>query len=386
MAPPKFPTTPNTLEAGPRMPTTISVLAARGRRLPQLWLLGLGLAGCAVGQPAPAPVPATPTLGYLATALDSIQRNALTSAGVNWGSVRREAFRLARAARSPAGTYPAIRFALRALGDEHSFLQLSDSLRATERAERGEAPADDLPESNGRAESAFGGRMRPEAAVHESGGNRFWYVFMPQGRRNSLFAEQFQASLARVDSAAPCSWIVDLRGNGGGDMWPMLAGLGPLFGDGFVGGSVGADQRSDRWYYEHGQAIYQDATGRREMFAEVRNPYHLAGQAQVAVLIDRGTASSGEAMAIAFRGRANARSFGERSYGASTSTRGVLLADGANIVLAVSVFADRNGTMYRHGITPDVVTPPATALPARDHDVTIQAAAAWLGNGAACRR
>jgi C-terminal processing protease CtpA/Prc len=105
------------------------------------------------------------------------------------------------------------------------------------------------------------------------------------------------------------------------------------------------------WYHEHGQAIYQDATGRREMFAEVRNPYHLAGQAQVAVLIDRRTASSGEAMAIAFRGHANTRSFGERSYGASTSTRGVLLADDANIVLAVSVFADRNGTMYRHGIT-----------------------------------
>jgi carboxyl-terminal processing protease len=368
------------------MLTKMRPRAARRRRLPRLWYLGFGLAGCALRQPAPAPAAATPALAYLETALDSIQRNALTSASVNWGSIRREASRLARDARSPVGTYPAIRFALRALGDDHSFLQLSDTLRAAERAERGEAPADDLPASNGREPSVFGGRMRPEAAVHESAGKRFGYLFMPQGRRNSAFAEQFQASLARVDSAAPCGWIVDLRGNGGGDMWPMLAGLGPLLGDGFVGGSVGADRRSDRWYYEHGQAIDQDATGRREVFAEVRSPYHLAGQAPVAVLIDRGTASSGEAMAIAFRGRPDTRHFGERSYGASTSTRGVMLADGANIVLAVSVFADRNGTMYRHGITPDVVTPPATALPARDHDVTIQAAAAWLGNGATCRR
>jgi len=44
-------------------------------------------------------------------------------------------------------------------------------------------------------------------------------------------------SCASADRDDLIGWIVDLRGNGGGNMWPMLAGVGPVLGEGVVGSS-----------------------------------------------------------------------------------------------------------------------------------------------------
>jgi hypothetical protein len=41
---------------------------------------------------------------------------------------------------------------------------------------------------------------------------------------------------------------VDLRGNGGGNMWPMLAGVGPVLGEGIVGWIVYNNREYEREY------------------------------------------------------------------------------------------------------------------------------------------
>ena len=51
-------------------------------------------------------------------------------------------------------------------------------------------------------------------------------------------ADQLQAAVQAQDRAGLVGWIVDLRQNGGGDMWPMLAGVGPVLGDGPAGSFV----------------------------------------------------------------------------------------------------------------------------------------------------
>lgn len=63
-------------------------------------------------------------------------------------------------------------------------------------------------------------------------------------------------------------------------------------------------------------------------------------------VFNRGTASSGEALAVVFKGRDRSRGFGEEAYGASTTTFGFKMPDSLNIVLAVSTFQDRNGISY----------------------------------------
>ncbi|MSO60642.1 MAG: hypothetical protein EXQ50_00875 [Acidobacteria bacterium] len=67
------------------------------------------------------------------------------------------------------------------------------------------------------------------------------------------------------------------------------------------------------------------------------------------------TASSGEAIAIAFRGRSSTRLFGAMTRGLTTSNRVFPLSDGALLNLTTAAFADRTGTPYREGVTPDEV-------------------------------
>lgn len=322
---------------------------------------------------------------YLEAALDSLEVVALTRASVDWPSVRRETRELARGATSTVQTYPAIRHALTRLADDHSFLQLSDSLAALEALARAGGDAEDV-QPPPTSPSPFGTRMEPELELVERDWGVVGFVFMPQGRRSDTFAASFQAGLAELATARPCGWVVDLRGNGGGNMWPMLAGLGPLLGDGVVGGSIDADGARSAWIYRDGAAIYRDTSGGEQAFARVTEPLRLEGATTpIAVLHDRGTASSGEAMAIAFRGHPETRSFGERTYGASTSTRGVRLADGANMVVATDVFVDRNGTAYRAGVEPDEVVPPPDTVPPLESDTTVARALEWLSRTRACR-
>jgi carboxyl-terminal processing protease len=50
------------------------------------------------------------------------------------------------------------------------------------------------------------------------------------------FANDIRSQIKKVDTQNEInSWIVDLRGNNGGDMWPMLGGLNALINDGIVG-------------------------------------------------------------------------------------------------------------------------------------------------------
>jgi C-terminal processing protease CtpA/Prc len=93
----------------------------------------------------------------------------------------------------------------------------------------------------------------------------------------------------------------------------------------------------------------------------------------VAVLTDGSVASSGEAIVIAFRARADTRSFGTPTCGLSTGVQGFPLSDGATLFLAVSVMADRTRTAYGAQVTPDEIVPDAAQA--------VERAVAWLREG-----
>jgi hypothetical protein len=61
------------------------------------------------------------------------------------------------------------------------------------------------------------------------------------------------------------------------------------------------------------------------------------------------------AVAVAFRGRPNTRSFGKPTQGKSTANQGVPLKDGATLVVTVATFQDRRGNVYGGPIIPDEI-------------------------------
>ena len=195
-----------------------------------------------------------------------------------------------------------------------------------------------------------------------------------QARKQAAIA--LQAGIQEQDDGNRCGWVVDLRGNSGGNMWPMLLGMGPLLGDAKGADPVGmfllADKRQP-WAYREG-AVWLDGksvVGSRHTQYTLRNP-----GAPVAVLFGPRTASSGEASVLAFRGRAASRSFGQPSAGYSTANTPQRLPDGSLLLLTGSVIADRNGVGDGNRLQPDVIV-------AEGQDATT-AAQAWLLAQPAC--
>lgn len=168
-------------------------------------------------------------------------------------------------------------------------------------------------------------------------------------------------------------------------MYPMLAGIGFVLGEGHLGtfispvASAGshADAEHD-WFYRDGAAgVITGAQQIKE--TEIKSdPPALGGPPFVAVLIDSGTVSAGEAVAISFMGRPRTRFFGAHTYGLSTGNATFRLSDGATLVLCESLEADRNHHIYPDGVEPDVVLPEPALLPREEDDPVIQAAEQWL--------
>jgi len=176
-------------------------------------------------------------------------------------------------------------------------------------------------------------------------------AFSGTGAAITAFADSIQSQIQAADRDDLAGWIVDLRGNGGGNMWPMIAGLGPVLGDGVAGYFVYPDGTSLKW-------IIAGSSSRVDSFFQsgASSTYTLRHPApRVAVLVDNGVASSGEATMIAFHGRANTRSFGVATCGLSTSVSTYQMSDSASLLLADSLMADRNGVAFGDQLQPDEV-------------------------------
>ena len=162
----------------------------------------------------------------------------------------------------------------------------------------------------------------------------------------------------------------------------MLAGVGPVLGEGEAGAFLDYNGARTKWFYENGRAGVR--SGDREYYAKSTGaPVVLPSVPPVAVLIDGGTASSGEAVAVAFRGRPDTRFFGEATVGVSNSTFPFRLSDGAELYLVVAVDLDRNGTEYDSGVQPDEEIPSARG--GSTDDPVLRRASNWLSAQKACR-
>jgi C-terminal processing protease CtpA/Prc len=194
-------------------------------------------------------------------------------------------------------------------------------------------------------------------------------------------ATQLSRAVAAVDASGICGWVVDLRDNPGGNMWPMLAGIGVILGEGEAGGMVDRGGRSTPWSYRGGKAR-AGALVRAAVDDSVSG--RARGDLPVALLLGPRTSSSGEAIAIAFQGRARTRSFGEATDGLTTANARLQLPDGSSLFLAVAYMHDRHGKVYRAGVEPDQPVRPAHGG-VETHEPVLGAAEAWLARQPGCR-
>jgi hypothetical protein len=324
-------------------------------------------------------------VAYLNRALDAMQARSLRREQIDWPRLRRETLARAGGAEITVDTYDAIRFALAGLEDHHSSFHPTPAL---ERLEAGRKVARKPEPKSGPApqpqpSSPFTGRYEPEGRLATFGGRRFAIVvvtkcFPKNDRQFVAYETQLQRIVADLDQSHPAGWVVDLRGNVGGNMWPMLAGIGPVLGEGDDLGEFFTLDSHSTWKYRDGVAA-EIEDGKEGPYPAVAGaPYKLTGTPGVAVLVDRMTGSAGEAIAIAFRGRPKTRLFGEHTQGASTANTVIKLADGASMALTVGVDADRNGKKYLNGLDPDEEIVAGNRILPDARDPVLQAALRWL--------
>lgn len=200
----------------------------------------------------------------------------------------------------------------------------------------------------------FQANLAPQGRLLTSG---IGYIELPgtegrgllaDGRRYAEVVQQHIRLLEQVYSVN--KWIVDLRLNEGGNMWPMLAGVGPLLGKNAGTNSIAADgQILHRWRYTQGQIWLDD-----DLIEAVIPDYRLTtSQPSVAVLTSQLTASAGEGVVLAFRGSPNCHSFGQPTRGLTAGNQGFRLDDGAVLSLATAYGTDRIGRVYQGAIFPD---------------------------------
>jgi carboxyl-terminal processing protease len=305
----------------------------------------------ALTQPTASGTPSVVATAYLNNIIELMRVNSINRLTIDWQAFRNDVFREAGAAQAISDLSPAIRLAITMLRDGHSSYRSAAgttifvSLRSCVPAPLTALTA---PANIGTVRvTSFGG----------------------SGEAATAFARQIQEAIAAADRDDLIGWIVDLRSNGGGNMWPMIAGVGPLLGDGPLGYFINPVGVETPWEYRDGSSFSGGFA-----VTTVTPPYRLRRpQPRVAVLSNIGIASSGEATLIAFRLRPNTRSFGEATCGLSTANATYPLSDGASLTLTTSVMADRARNRFGDRITPDEVL--------TDQAQAIQRAITWLQTG-----
>lgn len=299
---------------------------------------------------------------YVDTVLALMAEHMYASPVQDWAAVRRQVLRVAGGARSPVDTYGALQHALQRV-DAHSFLLARDEFERTARIATN-------PERQPRGELIAG---------------RFGYLVVPgiTSTDNSIeraYARKGQELIRSLDPQA-CGWIVDLRSNTGGSLFPMLLAIGPLIGDGIAALFVDNRGRRTPWGYSAGGAWAGDSI--LIQLPEGGFSPRIT-QRPVAVLIGPGTVSAGEQIAIALWGHGN-KTFGSVTAGRSSGNRVYQLPDSALLVLTEVVLANRYGQVMQQ------IQPDSTVGRSQDNrrvsatDRTAQAALRWLSFHATCR-
>lgn len=264
---------------------------------------------------------------YLNEVILLLKKESVNRHNINWDNFTDEVFRVAQNSQTIKDTYPAIDYAISQLKDNHSYF------------------AQAIGEDN------FEEKPLPELEDEKSP-TSVGYIRIPFCIGDELQTKQYikhiTDKIKQQNSPQIKGWIIDLRDNFGGNMWPMMAAVGSFLNTGTQGYFIDADNKAVEWRFENGKA-YSDTI----ILAENKCIINLFGKNRIAVLINNKTASSGEAMAVLFKGYNNVKIFGVSTFGVSTGCESFTLSDGSRINLATSIFADKNKRKYGTSIAPD---------------------------------
>ena len=272
-------------------------------------LASLMLAGCQ-----------SPEQKYVKKAVKLMDKHGLFAEGPAWEQTRAAALEAKPGSKEEA--YEIARTALKVAGGKHSFISTVESQQesATEDKE-----------------------TEPSVTTLDDG---ILLIVLPHfsgqsADENQRYAKAVLDALPEAD--APEGVVIDLRGNTGGNMYPMIAAIHRFLPD---------------------DNILRFKTRKFTMPVTKKSVLRNVGlsarpdlDCPVALLTDEWTASSGEAVLLCFRGLEKARTFGAPTAGYASANAPYPMPDGSQLVLTTGCDMARTGEIFCDDpIAPDVTT------------------------------
>lgn len=324
---------------------------------------------CTIKAQSNSPVIVDSVKSYLDKSLLLIEANSLNSEKVNWKELRKNVYSKASGAKRYEDILAIYPYIFEQIDDHHGSLKYKDKTYSWNKS-------DGIKINNTiKAATKKYSSVRSEKIGREVG-----YVLIPgnndfRGQHMDSISRDIQNAIAKINDKHIKGWIIDLRINTGGNMYPMIAGLTEFLGEGRVGGFVTSTHQPDGdWIIKDG-AFYVDSV---KVTPVKYQGYPIKKEVPIAVLISGNTASSGEMTAITTIGRHKSILIGEPSAGYTTTNLGFKLNEYSGLNLAVDYATDRNSKVYPKNINPEILITDGDNFEDLAKDQKVKKAISWL--------
>lgn len=165
-------------------------------------------------------------------------------------------------------------------------------------------------------------------------------------------ANDITEHINKVNSAKIKAWIIDLRVNTGGNMYPILLGLKEFIGSGdivFGGFRNSKGESSGKWEIKEGKMLIDGI----ELVRKTQLKIPIKQDIPIVILTSCYTASAGEMTAISLIGRKNTFVVGEPTADYTTAVQGFEINKDAGLNLSTDYVVDRNSKVYTNNVHPD---------------------------------
>jgi carboxyl-terminal processing protease len=211
--------------------------------------------------------------------------------------------------------------------------------------------------------------------------NKYGYVLLPgmqayNSTQINTYAQAVYDSVQQYAGTKYKGFIIDLRLNSGGNLYPMLSGLSSFLGNGVVGYQTDVDGTIVReWLIQNGNLFVLNNQLTNIKSTTNSNFKNMP----VVVLLGAVTRSSGSMTGIAFKGRSNTVFIGEPPLkGYITSNNYTQFSPQFVLNLATNFVADRHKKVYKETILPDITIYGGDDFEMLEKDKKIMAAIRWI--------
>ena len=263
----------------------------------------------------------SPNQTYVRDAIQQMDRKGLYAEGETWEAAKKEA--LSQNPETLEEAQEIINKAAKVAGGKHSYLLPADKAQAREKRSNEE--------------------VSPSVTMIEDG---ICMIHLPAFAGNDENCLRYARTVLNSIPDTVKGVCIDLRGNHGGNMYPMIAAIHRFLPD-----DVFLKFKMRRRF----QSVMPI---NKEFVAKVVGiDIEPRINCPVAILTDEATASSGEAVLLSFRGLDNVRVFGSPTAGYASANESIIFYNGSILALTVSCDIARTGEVFCDDpIVPDVET------------------------------